>query len=454
MQRTLAGVFPGTVQELISNSVADSLNVTQRLSVDNDSTEGAEQQTDRYTKIQELRQMYKGEARWGNVACAGVVNFNRSFQMANGMIASARTEDDRDSETHDLVRDFLDYNNLTEERALDLGTAGELDGQVALRWTWDASAQHVKIYAVPLIETKYRVAFKDGDYTKPTALALYPDQEKQEKVYVPSQFVFIKFRAIPNGTYGIPTPLPCMEDIKNYDKARNDLRKHNHLFAYPTPVIKGKNASRINAISTKLSSTNWQLGTYLVILADEDFKLEEMTGAGKDALLDEMKRYAQVISGVTDVPVQFLGYPDLLSNRSTSTDMFEGPVKRAQATQRTWIGGFEELLEKVGAVYNAKLGTDHDFSTVSIGFPPIRAGNLQDIIQAWLPVFVASGVSHRTFLREIGIADPDKEIEDVIAEAKKKAAETRTAGTELTPDEEEEIEREAEEALRLTVTAA
>lgn len=260
MARAFEGVlkrmFPGTVNELISHSVADSLNVLNHLNKDSDSTEGSEDRTQRLSRISDLRKMYKGEAKYGNVLCGAVVNFNRAFQMANGVTAIAADEETTGSDTHELVRDFLDYNNLTEERALDLGTASELEGQVVFRWSWDDKAKHVKVYAVPLIETQYEVEYKDGDYTKPTKLVVFPKSEQDRKAYPAKDFVFVKFRAIPNGTYGIPTPMGCIEDMKNYDAARADLRSHNHLFAAPTPVVVAKNQSRVAAISTKLGATN------------------------------------------------------------------------------------------------------------------------------------------------------------------------------------------------------
>ena len=432
----------GLVQESIIDSIVNSYWISEKMSKDQDTTEKTA--GDRLGKIGKIRKMYKGEATWGNIPCASVINFNKTFQWANGLIVVKSENYEEGNETLQMVQDFIDYNDLNEEMGLLLAAEGELSGQVLLRWSWDDNDKHVKIYVVPLLETKYQVRYVDDDYTTIDHVVLHPGEEGQDKI-PGEECVFIKFRGTINGSYGVSTVMPCVDHCEDIDKARADLRKINHLFAAPTPVFRMKDADRVNKMDTLIKAQNWKIGQGLVLLEGEEAAFMEIGTDGSDLLIKEIQLLMQEVSAVTDVPVHFLGYPDLLSNRSTSESMFEAPIKRAMAEQRTWMGGFEELLEKILPLYtvNRKESRVYIPDSVSIVFPPVRTGNLADIIGAWLPARVSKQVSHRTFLKEIGIEEPDRELEQIAQEAE---SEVRQQPRAPTQEEEDEINAAIEEA--------
>lgn len=437
----------GRIQELISGSISDSTYVLERLSKDQDVTE-RQLPANRIEKIKKIRTMYKGEAQYGNIACASVVNFNRAFQWANGLIVVGEEDEagQKPEEELGVVQDFLDFNDLNEEQGLLLGAEGELSGQVLLRWAWDRQAQQVRVWAVPLVETQYKAVYRAGDFTTLEKMILFPGTDQEEEV-PGKDCVFIRFRGILNGTYGVPTPLPCLSQMENIDKGREDLRKVNHLFSFPTPVITGKTEARVNYINGIIASLNWKIGKALVMLAGETMSYAEISGVGSDQLIKEIQLNMQQTSAVTDVPVHFLGYPDLLSNRSTSTDMFEGPVKRAMSDQRVWMGGFEELLDKVLPLYAFQLQKKLDARRVAIAFPPVRTGNLEDLVAAWLPVRVSREISHKLFLEKLGIREPDRELRQLLREQEQEL-QAQGGSRRPTPEEEEQInERIAQASL-------
>tara|TARA_Y100000310_G_scaffold331632_1_gene405553 strand:+ start:15843 stop:17252 length:1410 start_codon:yes stop_codon:yes gene_type:complete len=422
--------WAGQIQETISSSIVDSYHILNHTSKDSDSTERSKT-IGRLDRIAEIRKMYKGEAQWGNIPCSSVIQFNGTFQMANGLIALPTTDDGQASEEVAVAQDFIDFNNLNEEMGLMLASEGELSGQVLLRWRWDRDIEMVKTYLVPLLETKYVVAYKEGDYTQVDHVVLYPDTELEERV-PGHQVVFIKFRGIINGSYGVPTPMPCLEEMQDIDKARQDLRKVNHLFAFPTPIFTAANEQRVGKINTIINALNWKIGKALVLQESESLKYAEIMGTGSKELREEITMLIQHISSVTDVPVHFLGHPELLSNRSTSDSMFEGPVKRAMATQRAWMGGLEELLVKVFGMYNMQATKTLDPSLVAIGFPPIRTGNVKDVLGAWLPLKVSKNISQRTFLEKIGVENPEEEIQRLAQELEQEEPEGGEEDEELT----------------------
>lgn len=437
-RRALRRVFGGALREMVMQDVTD---ITQSLQMDylekvSRGAASAETWTfDRWERLRRIRRMYAGEAQHGSIPCQAVVNFNRSFQMASGLVVLA---EDREAaaEEMSIVQDFLDFNDLTEERLLDLGAENELSGQVLFRFAWDEAARHVLLWPVSLLETRYRVEYADALTLKHAVL--YPDSEQQTTVPA-EELVYIKFRAHWNAPHGTPTPMGCVAQMENVSKALEDLRRINHLFAHPTPVLNVLD-DRIQAVETQIANTNWKIGQSLVLGADESYKLAELGGTGAEYLLKEIQVLMQQISALTDVPVHFLGYPELLSNRSTSEDLFEGPVKRAQADQRVWIGGFEELLAKVLPLYSAGLGRTLDPEAVAIAFPPIRQGNMADVLQAWTAVRSARNISLRTYLEKIGIADPDEEIRLMQEESTQRQQEQADAARAAAEDFDRDLE--------------
>jgi hypothetical protein len=438
-ERIIRRVFG--VQEAVSRSALDSFYVLERLSKDSDSTEISG--TNRMEKLKLIRKMYRGEAGYGNIPCSSVVNFNKTFQWSNGLIVLDNQGEEEAQEgaspEAQVLEEFLDYNDLNEEMGMMLGVEGELSGQVAMRWSWDKKANNVKLFILPLLETQYVAVYKPGNYTQLDSLLLHPGTEKEESI-PGDQVVFLKFRGTINGTYGVATPMPCLPEMQDFDKARVDLRKVNHLFAFPTPILRAKTTERVKQLNDAIQALNWKIGKALVMMEGEGLEYAEIKGTGSQFLMDEMKMLLQHISAVTDVPIHFLGHPELLSNRATSNDLFEAPVKRAMAEQRVWMGGFEELIQKVLPIYAMQRQLELFPDKVAIAFPPVRVGNREDIIKAWLPVWVSKGVSHQTFLSEIGIDDPDQELKLLLDEAAAAgAARPAVPG-------DEELDREVEEA--------
>lgn len=437
--RLVRRFFGAQIRELVAGDVADisnsvQLSMLEQLRRGQDSTE--EWNWNRFERLKSIRRMYRGEAEWGCIPCSSVVNFNRAFQMAQGLLVLAEDKKAAASEL-EVVQDFLDYNDLSEERALDLAVEAELNGQVLFRWAWDEKDQQVRLWTVPLIETRYRVEYANAVQLSRVVLS----QDGRDQQPIPGdEVVFAKFRSTSNCPYGVPTPMPCRDQMQDMSKAIKDLRQINHLFSSPTPLFLVEE-SRIKGVQETIARTNWKIGQSFVLAVGESHSLVECTGAGSEYLIKEIQTLSQLISAVTDVPVQFLGYPDLLSNRSTSEDLFEGPVKRAQADQQVWMGAFEELLTKILPLYNQHLGMSLDPAAVAIGFPPIREGNVKDIIAAWSMVRATRDISSRTYLELIGIDDPDEEIRRLAEEEQQRRQERTAVGTAEQQQIQAEIDR-------------
>ena len=400
---------------------------------------------DRWANIQKLRRMYKGENDWGNQHMGNITDFNSSMQFAQGIRVKPSPRWAAEHESKDkppeleVWQDFLDFNNLNEEGGIDLGVSGELDGQLLLTWAEDPRAQNVRLWTVPLLETKYKVEFEH--LWQPSRALLYPGTDKEQELDY-EECVFIRLRGVSNGTYGIPTCARVVTDIEDLDKAGTDLRKINKLFASPTPVFTAKNEQGVDRIWAEIKAINWKIGKALVLAEGDKYELIGPESSSIENLLKEVEMRLKLVSGGTSVPVHFLGYPDLMSNRAVAGLDMKPSVVFAGKGQKRFAGGFDELATKVLPTLEQMHGKVYDPDNITHTFPA-PAGDVEGLVAAWLPARLAKQISHETFLLKVGIDDPDEELDMIATELEAEGA----------PEEDDEAAVTKDRVLTITQRA-
>jgi len=439
--RTLGRLVKAEVRELTEATIADIYYSRQNLDLDVTERSMSVKRT-RWKTIEDLRKKYKGEAQWGNQLAGVITDFNASMQWGQGLRTVATDETLRQRGEKPLEQevweDFLDYNDLDEEGGLDLGVSGELDGQVLLFWDVDQKDRHVRVWTVPLLETKYRVEFGTKPW-EPTRAVLYPGTEKEEARDA-GEFVFIRLRGVSNGSYGVPTCARCIDEIEDLHKAKKDLRAINHLHAAPTPKFTAKNEQAKTRIENDIAGKNWKLGKAIVLVDGDDLDYVTIPAETPKPLVDEITLNVKFVSGTTSVPVHFLGFPDLMSNRAVAAEDFSPSVIHATKADKRFVGGFEELRAKVLPLYGQLHGRTYDPDAIDCAFPSPQKGVVQELVETWLPVVLNKKISHKTFLIRIGVEDPDEEIKRIVEELQAEGP---------NPDEVDEQEERVQKVIDL-----
>lgn len=416
-QATLGKLVQAEVRELTGQIVADIYYSRQHrdLDITEKRTRSA---TGRWQKIEELRRKYKGEAEYGNQLMGTITDFNATMQWGHGVRVVTKDDEVRKrgdkSPEQEVFEEFLDYNNLDREGGIDMGVTGELDGQALWFWDVDERVRQVRVWTVPLLESRYRVEYESRPW-EPSRAVLYPGT-KDEESRDGADFVFIKMRTVQNGSYGIPTCMRCIKEIEDLDKAKADLRQINHLFASPTPVFTGKDEDAMRRIADDIAAINWKIGKAFTLTQGDQFQLVTIPSTTPDPLKTEIVINVQFVSATTSVPVHFLGFPDLMSNTAVAREDFTPALVAAIKSQSRWMGGLEELAYKVLPIYGRLHGRTYDPEAVDVIFPPPHKGVIKELVTAWLPVRLAKQITHRTFLLKIGIDDPEDEIGRLVEE--------------------------------------
>jgi hypothetical protein len=156
-----------------------------------------------------------------------------------------------------------------------------------------------------------------------------------------------------------------------------------------------------------MGQINWKIGK-VAVTAKTTFAMVGADASGAESIVKEIVSICKIISGVVGIPVHFLGLPDLMSNRSVSTDMFEMIIASTNRERKTWVGTWEEVFKKAMEMSNDIFGTAYDADAVSCDIPQITAEKLRELVDVWLPLLQSNVVDLDYMLSMIPNADPER----------------------------------------------
>ena len=364
--------------------------------------------------IVELVRKYKGYARYGNQLVQRIVDTRAALAMAGGLKAVAR-DPGKVSRELAFLREMVRGNGLDGQFGQQLAVEKELEGQVLLVLEWEPEAENVRLRFLSWNDTRYEADYDDDQYSRLLRVRYRrPGDDRREVVIPADRVVFIKFNARIHSREGIPTLSGLLAEAEDIDQALRDWRQINRYFASPTPYFRTKDVQEAKDLYDHLLSpgVNWKIGK--VFAGPAEFSLVGMDYAGAESLRQEIETKVKILSGGSGVPVQFLGFPEFMSNRATAENTMEPVALIGIAEQRCWTGGFQDLFDKALQLANRHLPADR---------APLRPGGVEPqmkfITQAqverlwtlYLPLWEKGAVSLKTLLGLLPDIDPEAELE-------------------------------------------
>jgi hypothetical protein len=399
--------------------------------------DGTNPYTTKEAQVAEIIRKFHGIADYGNQFVQRIIAVKTSFVMPKGVgLAVEDAAADPAEAEMEFLEQFLDYNDLNQELALDLLKEKEIEDGILVRLDWNLADSQVEIRYVSWSDTRYALTpAVAGDY-RYIGSASWTYEDRQ--VTLPwEQFVYTAFNRRANSFTGYPGLGSVLRECEDADKILRDWRKISHLFAKQTPYFKCKDRQEVDATTAAISDSGWKIGQSLVGTAE--FSLVYPEGITVDLLMQELLNKVKMISGATGVSVHFLGFPDVMSNRATA-DAMQAPVEVvSQGELGRWLGFYEELFDKAIVMRNRYLG------------PPLRPGlvkpqivrytpqQMTDAKDVWIPAFEKNLVSRREARAKL----PDIQVDDEAAfaeiaereEAARNTAATRSLFAEPPPAE-------------------
>lgn len=398
--------------------------------------------------IQELSKKYEGTADWGVLQVGNIIDLRSAFTIGQGIkiieVNKNKLPSGQKSRELEFIENFIRHNNLDEEMPQDLAKEAEIEGRCLVKLIPNNEKKQIDIRFISYSDRGYKVENEKGDYqhyVKVTAPAKSTGTDgagsSDALALTEDEFVYKKFSGRLSKVNDVmPKTAKVLTQCENLDKALWDWRKINSLFAKPTPVIECENPADAPKVRTRLEAIKWNIGK-LLVLAKAKFSLIGAQPAGTEALEKEIVANAKIISGATGVPVNFLGYPDLISNKSLSTDLFELINASTNKERHIWEGFYEELFNKALRMAAANFQTGYKEDKIKAQILQITEAKMKELTEVWLPLYNAGVIDIDYMLSKIPDADPER-IKKSISESAKKTLESIRAA-EAQREEEEEV---------------
>ena len=380
------------------------------------------------TQVTALANKYSNTATWGNLIAKNIVDVRAAFLIGAGIQVVKRESFEGDATRElDFLRRFVEFNKLDSSYPNELAKEGEIEGRVLLRLLpvdGDTKGM-IRVVHTPWRKFQYEV-LPDAPNFYRYFKAKYVGTEENKgstelfplETYNPSfeigedEFVYVRL----GGNIYEPNVTPSktayvLGQVESLDKELWDWRKINHLFAAPTPVFEfdmdaGEEARRTEDYITK---KNWRIGK-AIVLAGGKFRLETHKGEGFTTLEKAIQTDIQIISGCTGVPVHFLGFPNLLSNRATAENLLELIQLSTDKERDAWRGGYTELGQKAIVMYNERFNQNLKPEACEFTIPFASSQILSYIEKVYLPMYVAGAMSLEQLLSYLTNVDVDKEV--------------------------------------------
>lgn len=418
------------IQELIVDNILSINEVTK--------TYTGNSYKDYKTAVQAISNKYCGKEDWGCTQTGTIIDLRAAFILGEGVQVVPTTATKAEAELEMLwTRDFFTYNGLDAEMAQEIAKEVEIEGKVALNIIYDNEPFKtwpgmVSTRFIPWTAKKYVIEADPTDYlwykkihwdaTGKISAGNFPEEE----------FVYKKFGGRifdPNDAQ--PKIMKCLTHIDRFDMALWDLRQINHLFAAPIPIIELEADAGVDVakLQDKLDKVNWKVSKGFVLRGGV-FSYKSPDPAGIQNLISEIELCIKVISGVTGIPIHYLGLLDLLKNRATGENTRELVMAATAREREIWIGAFTELIEKAMRLYNVKSGLQQrsrklEPTNVRVEIPEITQEHWDRLEKVLIPAALGGIISKEYVASQIPGIDMEAEEEKKKQKAVKEAEEAK-----------------------------
>ncbi len=369
------------------------------------------------SQVRETYKKYNGESDYGCQQTRAVIDLRTAFISGEGISVSAGNET-----TAKWIEAFIKVNKLNGYNFVNATKGCEMSGQgvFILKTNFNKYTGKLEIIS-------RRVPFTVGKMFKPVYTDFMNDEVidimiKTEFGWISfgyKDFIYIRTGGDDYDSCGPVTRVGVvLTDLENYDRAVKDMRRNNHIFARITPVFTTGSDTETTSLQSKLNKIRWRIGE--AFIGKAKFTYETPKAGAHENLISELITTIKTISSVTGVPVHWLGYVDLMSNRATAETLYEF-IKSATSAERViWEDSLYELILKAQEMYIDNGGTglslDPDFQ---VRLPLISFENFLEKVRGLSVAYADKAISINDYMNEIPGIDPLKTKKDIKEEEEK-----------------------------------
>jgi len=373
-------------------------------------------------QVEAAYKMYEAKSRYGAEVFGGIVDIYNSFLAGEGISVTASKP-----AAQKYIDRFFEHNKLNGSRLMDMILTGSLEGKDLVRLYRNNDKKMIDVASFSWHYNRYIVITQNGNKDKIVKVVYKPKGDiGKEKTLPADSLVFVRLGGTEFSVDETPNRFHrVLTDCENYSRAKYDLRKNTHLFGNVMPNWKTEAGSQeAKAITNALESKEWIIGDGYA--GPAEFRLIEPTGSAADAILKDMLSALKVVSMTTGIPIHFLAYPELMSNRATADNLLELVAATTKKDRLIWEEAFREIIEKSMemAVNNQYETNDILGADINVKLPMVSLSLLKQVIEVWYPLLQDDIISIFTFMNMLPGIDPSKELRQIERDKKKRAEES------------------------------
>ncbi len=337
---------------------------------------------------QMIHDMFNAKKDFGGEFIKSILRTRVAFIAGGGITVISKN-----GKTSKWITDFFEHNKMKEGSNLFKNVLRtEMDGKVLLVIKPDKKKEMIDIRSFSHIKSPYIVTMeeKDNQIIKEVTYKSENTDLVGEQVAKTERLVYIMTGGDPDDiNEPVPTIGNCLTDIENASRIKYDLRYNNHLFGRLTPSFQTNDMVEAKALNNLLIATNWKIGRTYVGTAL--LNLVGPPSEAAEALIKELIMACRILSINTGIPIHWLSYPELMSNRSTSENMMEVINSATIMEREVWEEGLTELVKKA-MNYAVELGFSGAKEAIKgiddfeIRLPLISEAKIKEIQETWIPL--------------------------------------------------------------------
>jgi len=346
-------------------------------------------------QVQQLYDMYEARTEYGAELTGGIIDTLVAFIAGEGISYTA------DKQVEKYIQNFIEKNKLNGSRLLNMIEIGVLEGKNLLILSPELKGKdkdkYIKLRSFSYNINKYKVEHNATDKDEITKITYRPNKQDNDKTIPVDKSVFVRIGGTERDFNETPSKLHrVITQIENCSRAYYDLRKNTHVFGKYMPYWKTATAQEAKSINNDIQDRSWQIGYGYA--GTGDFSLVEPSGSAGKAILDDFLLGLKCISTTTGIPIHWLAWPELMSNRATADTMLE-VVRAATAKERMiWEEALHEAIKKSmvlavdegiaeNSILNKEFKITLDFATIAL---------LEQVSKIWIPLMDSNIVSMAT----------------------------------------------------------
>jgi len=250
---------------------------------------------------------------------------------------------------------------------------------------------------------------------------VYIDKEGDaEKTISPDSAVYVKIGGSEYSINERPNRIHCvLTDIENASRGKYDLRKNTDLFGKTMPTWQTENRMEADSINNVVSSKEWEPG--LGYAGTAKFSLVEPSGRAAEMAKMDILMALKAVSTTTGIPIHWLAWPELMSNRATAENMMEAIAAATKKDRLIWEEAFYEIILK-----SMVLAVDEGFEDSNIiadfqvKLPLISTAMVKALSDTWAPLQQMDVISMESLRNKIPGINPSEEKAFIDSEEKEK----------------------------------